>query len=202
MNLLSPLLRLEVGGAEVLRSLPGPVLLAAVPSAPLDPWVIAAAVPARRRWALRRATGDYVVHRAQLAAGNTLLAIADDPWLGELAMSVNVPVIPVGVRGAFAVGDWPDIVRRRIPRGNDRPRVAVRFGTAAELPDDPQQALESIKRACDRLVAEDATTWWESLRSEPIADDVARSADSWRDHWARTGPKPRGGPVTRRRIWR
>lgn len=202
MNLLSPLMRLEVGGAEVLRSLPGPVLLAAMPSAPLDAWVIASAVPTRRRWTLRCATGDSVVQRAQLAAGNTLLAIADEQWLAELAVSANVPVIPVGVRGAFAVGDWADIMRRRIPRADDRPRVAVRFGAVAELPEDPQRALASIKLACARLVAEDETTWWESLRGEPVADDAARSSESWRDRWSRTGPKPRGGPVTRRRIWR
>lgn len=202
MNVLSPILRLEVGGTESLRTLPGPVILAAVPSGPLDPWVIAAAVPARRRWTLRRATGDSVVQRAQLAAGNTLLAISDEPWLGELAATVGVPVIPVGVRGTFAVGDWADIMRRRIPRTDDRPRVAVRFGASLDLPTDAAQAHATIARECARLVAEDETTWWESLRDEQAVETNTPDGDSWRDRWARTGPKLRGGPVTRRRIWR
>lgn len=212
MSVLSPILQLEVGGAEIFRTLTGPALLVALPSAPLDPWIIASAVPLRQRMRLRRVSDDTVLQKAQLAAGSTLLAVSDESWVAELAVSAQVPIIPVGVRGAFAVGDWADITRRRIPRAADRPRVAVRFGSPLALPDNPADAQHVLANACERLVIEDQTTWWESLRTgrdhQATPEDGRPTAaspgpgETWRDRWAQTGPMPRGGPVTRRRIWR
>lgn len=202
MNLLSPVMRLEVGGTEVFHRVRGPVVLVAPRTAEVDLTVIAAALPALRRWRLRWVNGDDPVQRAQLAAGNNLLVLADltEPWVGELLTSVQVPVIPVGVRGSYAVGGWRDVVRRRLQRTDDRPRVAVRFGEPLQLPTDPAAAVEVVTAACQRLVAEDETTWWQSLRANPAADQ-APPAGGWRSLWERTGPMPRGGPVTRRRIW-
>lgn len=77
MNLLSPVLRLESGGTEVFHRVSGPVLLVAPHTADLDGAVIAAAVPGARRWTLRAAGGDGPVQRAQLAAGNSLVVLAD-----------------------------------------------------------------------------------------------------------------------------
>ncbi|MGJ3509767.1 hypothetical protein [Enemella sp. A6] len=202
MNLLSPVLRLESGGAEVFHRVRGPVLLVAPHTAALDAAVIATALPGKHRWQLRAATGDGPLQRAQVAAGNSLLVLADltEPWVGELLTETELPIIPVGVRGARAVGGLRDIVRRGLPRPDDRPRVAVRFGAPIRATGTPQQVAEQVAAACARLVAEDETTWWQALRTD--ADRPTAPQGSWREEWHSTGPMPRGGPVTRRRIWR
>ncbi|NLT28871.1 MAG: hypothetical protein GXX86_00195 [Propionibacterium sp.] len=202
MNLLSPVLRLESGGTEVFHRVSGPVLLVAPHTADLDGAVIAAAVPGARRWTLRAAGGDGPVQRAQLAAGNSLVVLADldEPWVADLLADTDLPIIPVGVRGARAVGGLGDIVRRGLPRPDDRPRVAVRFGSPIRRDADPRRTVEKVSAACARLVAEDETTWWDAVRTDQ--PDAAPESGGWRDRWHSTGPMPRGGPVTRRRIWR
>ncbi|MCM3885234.1 lysophospholipid acyltransferase family protein, partial [Frankia sp. R82] len=79
-----------------------------------------------------------------------------------LAINAGVPVVPVGVRGAYAA----------MPRGRTwpvpgRPRVAVRFGAPMRPVDGEDVRTFTARMAAevDRLCAEDATSWWEATRT-------------------------------------
>ena len=152
----------------------------------------------------RRATtaSSSSTPRELLDAGWNLLIFPEgtrsqDGQLGDfksgtarLAMSAGVPVIPIGLRGAFAAmprgRGWPVAGRRR---------VSVRFGTPLRLrPDEnAKQLTERIKRAVGQLYAEDASTWWESLRTVPAAGSHAGAAGTpgvakWRRVWDASAP--------------
>ncbi len=78
-----------------------------------------------------------------------------------LAINAGVPVVPVGVRGAFAA----------MPRGRSwplpgRPQVTVRFGRPLRpLPgEDVRTFTARLAAEVDRLCAEDATSWWDATR--------------------------------------
>jgi 1-acyl-sn-glycerol-3-phosphate acyltransferase len=116
----------------------------------------------------------------------------------SLAVSRQVPVIPVSLRGTYAA----------MPRGrgwprSGRTRVAVRYG-APIFPapgESPRELAPKIANAVQELIAEDATTWWavqrESARLEPIPQP-----GSWRRIWEQTAAPTQGGKPHRAKIWR
>ncbi|WP_374215946.1 1-acyl-sn-glycerol-3-phosphate acyltransferase [Frankia sp. AiPs1] len=95
-----------------------------------------------------------------------------------LAINAGVPVVPVGVRGAFAA----------MPRGRSwpvagRPQVTVRFGRPLRpVPgEDVRTFTARLAAEVDRLCAEDATSWWDATRAalaEQPADSPVPPAES------------------------
>ncbi len=88
-----------------------------------------------------------------------------------LAINAGVPVVPVGVRGAYAA----------MPRGRSwpvagRPQVTVRFGRPlrAAPGEDVRAFTARLAAEVDRLCAEDATSWWDATRAA-LADSPADS---------------------------
>jgi 1-acyl-sn-glycerol-3-phosphate acyltransferase len=106
----------------------------------------------------------------------------------RLALEHGVPVVPVAIRGSFAA----------MPRGRGWPRggrfpISVRYGPALHPdPSDEIRAFSDRMRAgIARLMDEDKTSWWESLRRQ--ADGAAPDVDGpdgapWRRVWAATAP--------------
>lgn len=127
--------------------------------------------------------------------------------VAALAAKLSVPVVPIGIRGAFTA----------LPQGSrwprpGRPRVAVRYGAA--LAAQPAESAEvytaRIHRAVADLIDEDATTWWQvqSVAGRPstergrgqAVDDVP--ASRWRRIWQQSEAPTAGGRPRRSRIWR
>jgi 1-acyl-sn-glycerol-3-phosphate acyltransferase len=107
----------------------------------------------------------------------------------RLAMSAGVPIVPIGLRGAFTA----------MPRGRGWPvagrqKVSVRFGTPIRLREDEnaKQLTDRMRLAVTQLCAEDSSSWWESIKTAPeAATDVAKDAAEpahWRRVWASTSP--------------
>ncbi|HEU5484862.1 MAG TPA: lysophospholipid acyltransferase family protein, partial [Microlunatus sp.] len=127
--------------------------------------------------------------------------------VASVAAKLAVPVIPIGIRGAFTAlpqgSRWPR-------RG--RPRVAVRYGPAlvAQPAESAEVLTARIHRAVADLVDEDATTWWQvrSLSGRPPAElDTGRTVDDvpasrWRRIWQHSEAPTAGGLPRRSRIWR
>lgn len=112
------------------------------------------------------------------------------PFAAELAADLDVPVIPVGIRGARAIGASPGPAR-----------VSVRFGHALPAGVDARAQEASV----DALIAEDRATWWEVQRSDPrllAGGKTPDSAHSWRHVWAQTAHPTKGGTSDSPRIWR
>jgi 1-acyl-sn-glycerol-3-phosphate acyltransferase len=79
----------------------------------------------------------------------------------HLAIARDLPVVPVGVRGSYAA----------MPRGRawpipGRPAVSVRYGRPLRPTpgEDVRGFTRRLSAEVGRLVDEDATSWWESLR--------------------------------------
>jgi 1-acyl-sn-glycerol-3-phosphate acyltransferase len=77
-----------------------------------------------------------------------------------LATNTGVPVVPAGLRGTFGA----------MPRGRSwpvpgKPAVSVRFGRPVRpaAGEDVRSFTARLSDEVKRLVAEDATSWWESL---------------------------------------
>lgn len=115
----------------------------------------------------------------------------------HLSTAYDVPVVPVGIRGS--VGAMPRGRGWPIP---GRPAIGVRYGrpTRAAADEDVRAFTRRLAVEVARLVDEDASTWWESLRrsraaaAEPASPghrgpqpEVAR----WRRVWAATEPTVR-----------
>ncbi|MBW3663495.1 MAG: 1-acyl-sn-glycerol-3-phosphate acyltransferase [Actinobacteria bacterium] len=130
---------------------------------------------------------------------------SDDGWVHRfrrgasfLCVQHQVPAVPFAVRGTFAA----------MPRGRGwprpgRPAVSLRFGPP--LSPAEGEAFRSfnqrLEAAVARLLDEDRSTWWESLRR--AADDATPPAGGpdharWRRVWASSEPLPDG----RRRVFR
>ena len=123
------------------------------------------------------------------------------PGAAALALSCGAPIVPIAVRGAYGA----------MPRGRSwpapgRPRVAVRFGDPLR-PRPGEDALALTARTSAevaRLLDEDETDWWSSLRraaegAEPAA--AAAPTGSWRRTWESSRPVEQpghGGP----QVWR
>ncbi|MGI8458244.1 MAG: lysophospholipid acyltransferase family protein [Propionibacteriaceae bacterium] len=131
--------------------------------------------------------------------------------VAALAVAGQVPVVPVGIRGAYAA----------MPRGrgwptSGRPRVSVRWGEPLRprQGESAEQLNERVAAAVAGLVDEDATTWWRAQQAvgagRPGADpDTAGYVDdavvppvgSWRRIWTQSEPPVAGGRPRRVRIW-
>jgi 1-acyl-sn-glycerol-3-phosphate acyltransferase len=106
----------------------------------------------------------------------------------RLALEHGVPVVPVAIRGSYAA----------MPRGRGWPRggrfpISVRYGPP--LHPDPGEEVRAfsdrMRAGIARLMDEDKTSWWESLRRQ--ADGTAPDVDGpdgapWRRVWAATAP--------------
>jgi 1-acyl-sn-glycerol-3-phosphate acyltransferase len=115
-----------------------------------------------------------------------------------LAVQHQVPVIPVGLRGTYAA----------MPRGSSwpvrgRPRVSVRFGAPiVPGPDETvRQLAPRISAAVTALVAEDVTSWWDSLHPS-TARAVVPPPGSWRRTWEQSEAPTEGHRAQRPTIWR
>jgi 1-acyl-sn-glycerol-3-phosphate acyltransferase len=112
----------------------------------------------------------------------------------RLAMSAGVPIVPIGLSGAFAA----------MPRGRGwpvkgRPKVSVRFGAPLRLrPDEnAKQLTDRIRRSVTQLRTEDAATWWESLQAPatPVPTDGSGTEPArWRRVWEATAPVTHQSP--------
>jgi hypothetical protein len=112
------------------------------------------------------------------------------PFAAELAAGLGLPVVPVGIRGARAVGAHPGPAR-----------VSVRFGEV--LPEGVDARAQEA--AVEALIAEDRATWWAVQRAGPAQLPSVRpphSAHSWRHVWAQTAHPTKGGTLESPRIWR
>ena len=122
------------------------------------------------------------------------------PGAAALALGAGAPLLPVAVRGAYAA----------MPRGRSwpapgRPRVHVVFGDPLRaMPGEDALALTARAQAeVARLLDEDTTDWWSSLRRaargvQPSLD--APPAASWRRTWEASRPV-QAGPATGARVW-
>lgn len=123
------------------------------------------------------------------------------PGAAAMAMSCGAPVVPVALRGSYAA----------MPRGRSwpapgRPPVRVVFGEPMRaLPDErPVPFMKRVQAEVARLLDEDATDWWSSLRRAAEGERPALDgppAASWRRTWESTRPvepPPERGP----RVWR
>jgi 1-acyl-sn-glycerol-3-phosphate acyltransferase len=149
--------------------------------------------------------------REMLAVGWNVLVFPEgtrsrDGWVGEfrlgaarLCIESGVPAVPIAVRGTY----------QSMPRGRGWPAagrrpVSVRLGGPI-MPEPAQTAQEfndRMIRGLARLLDEDRTTWWESIRREArgeIPSPHGPEAPRWRRTWEASRPLP----VTRRaRAWR
>ncbi len=121
---------------------------------------------------------------------------APDGQLGDfksgtarLAQSAGVPVVPIGLRGAYSA----------MPRGRSwpragRPRVSVRFGAPLRLrpEENAKQFTGRMRRTIGQLCAEGSSSWWESIRAtDPAAPSAAEAAlqpAKWRRVWDASAP--------------
>ncbi len=117
-----------------------------------------------------------------------------DGQLGEfksgtarLALSAGVPIVPIGIRGAYAA----------MPRGRAWPvpgrrAISVRYGAPLRLrPDEnAKQLTERVRRTIVQLCDEDAGTWWEAIRAvnAPAKPPATAPVASWRRTWEATAP--------------
>jgi 1-acyl-sn-glycerol-3-phosphate acyltransferase len=115
----------------------------------------------------------------------------------RLAVEYQVPVIPVGILGTYAA----------MPRGSywplpGRPRVSVRYGLPIYpgLSETPQDFAPRITEAVKQLLAEDASSWWQTQRGAvQLAEPPAAS---WRRIWQQSDPPVKGGKPPEVQIWR
>ncbi len=112
----------------------------------------------------------------------------------RLALDAQRPILPMAIRGTFLA--MP--VGARWPRRAD---VRVRFGPAL-MPRADERARDLTARlrvALERLLVEDATTWWTALRGVSARDvDRPPQTARWRRVWANTAPLR---SETRPRVW-
>ena len=121
-----------------------------------------------------------------------------NPEVAGVAAKLSVPVVPIGIRGAFTAmpqgSNWPR---------KGRPRVAVRYGApvAAQSAESAEVFTARLHRAVADLIEEDATTWWQVSRGAGGASAALPDA-RWRRIWQQSEEPTAGGRPRRRRIWR
>jgi 1-acyl-sn-glycerol-3-phosphate acyltransferase len=170
-----------VGSVAVFNALPiqrGGDVLASTPAALLRKGCNVVVFPEGTR------SGDGFVGQFDIAAA-------------ELAVGCQVPVVPVGILGTYAA--MPRGRRWPIP---GRPRVSVRYG-APIIPRPDETAAEfgpKISDAVKKLLAEDATSWWQVQRG--AASMAEPPAASWRRIWQQSDAPVKGGKPSKVQIWR
>lgn len=131
-----------------------------------------------------------------------------DGWTGrfrlgaaQLALDAGVPLVPVGVRGS-----WAAMPRGRSWPAPGRPHVSLLVGDPLRpSPGEDARALTARAQAeVERLLDEDATDWWSSLRRAAAGEQpalAAPAAASWRRTWESSRPVAPPAPA-RRPVWR
>jgi 1-acyl-sn-glycerol-3-phosphate acyltransferase len=116
----------------------------------------------------------------------------------RLALQHHMPVIPIAIRGSYAA----------MPRGRGWPRpgrfpVSVRYGPA--ITPEPEEGIGDFSSrmydAIARLMEEDRSTWWDSLRRRErgeIPSPGGPDGAAWRRTWESTRPLPDERPP---RVW-
>jgi 1-acyl-sn-glycerol-3-phosphate acyltransferase len=174
-------------------------------------WRAAATALVFNAFPVERAGGARATQTAEelLADGWSLIVFPEgtrsrDGWMhrfrtgaARLALDHSVPIVPIAIRGSFAA----------MPRGRGWPRagrfpISVRFGPAlhAEHGEDARDLSERMLQAVERLLDEDRTTWWDSLRREADGETprgAGPDAARWRRVWASTAPITPRPP----RVW-
>lgn len=122
------------------------------------------------------------------------------PGGAALALAAGAPVVPVAIRGSYAA----------MPRGRSWPapgRLPVSVLVGAPLrATDGEDALALAGRAqaeVARLLDEDETDWWSSLRraAADAPDRPAPPVGSWRRTWQASQPAARSAEPGAR-VWR
>jgi 1-acyl-sn-glycerol-3-phosphate acyltransferase len=119
----------------------------------------------------------------------------------HLALTCDVPIVPIALRGSFAAmpkgRNWPVPGRRP---------VHVRYGDplSARADDDAASLTERLRAEVARLRDEDETDWYTALRRS--ADGATPSlagpdAARWRRVWDATAPVEAPRPSSRRSPW-
>lgn len=118
--------------------------------------------------------------------------------VAAVAAKLSIPVVPVGIRGAFTA----------LPQGSrwprpGRPRVVVRYGApvVAQPAESAEVLTARIHRGVADLIDEDAGTWWQ-VRRGVVPDAGELAGARWRRIWQQSEEPSAGGRPRRRRIWR
>jgi len=122
------------------------------------------------------------------------------PGGATLALAAGAPILPVAVRGSYAA----------MPRGRSwpapgRPQVRIAFGDPVRpRPEEDARALTlRVQDEVARLLEEDRSDWWSSLRRAAADERPALTgppADSWRRSWEASRPvEP--APAPTRHVW-
>jgi 1-acyl-sn-glycerol-3-phosphate acyltransferase len=103
----------------------------------------------------------------------------------RLAMSAGVPIVPIGLRGAYTA----------MPRGRGWPvagrqKVSVRFGAPLQLrpEENAKQLTDRMRLAISQLCAEESSSWWDSIKPAAARTKDAAEPAHWRRVWAATAP--------------
>jgi 1-acyl-sn-glycerol-3-phosphate acyltransferase len=118
-----------------------------------------------------------------------------DGWVGDfrtgaawLAMEAGVPVIPVGLIGAY----------QAMPRGRSwpkpgRPPVRIRFGLPIRPVEGERPAAFSdrLRQGLGKVLEEDRSGWWNAIRldaSGELFDPGGPDVATWRRKWESSRP--------------
>ncbi len=103
-----------------------------------------------------------------------------------------MPIVPIGLRGAYSA----------MPRGRGWPvpgrrAVSVRFGAPLRLrPEENAKHLtDRVRLAVKQLCAEDASTWWDSIKPSAAASEEAAEPARWRRIWDAGAPVQHEAPL-------
>ena len=104
----------------------------------------------------------------------------------RLALEHGVPVVPISIRGSYSA----------MPRGRGWPRggrfpISIRYGPALVPSGDGRAFSERMASSIARLMDEDRTSWFESLRREAAGETPAVTGPQgahWRRVWESTRP--------------
>ena len=80
--------------------------------------------------------------------------------------------------------------------------MSIRYGPPI-LPrpgETPQEFAPTILEAVKQLLAEDATSWWQTQRG--TVEMAEPPASSWRRIWLQSDPPVKGGKPPELQIWR
>ncbi len=197
---LRPLADLRVSGLERLTGIDGPVILAANHAHDLDGRLIGDACPPRLRpsvlppaLALRARRSVLLFPEHGVSPDSTVGRFHDDA--AALAQAHQVPIVPVAVRGTFAL---PRTGGTRAVRSRTH-LVFVRFGDPIPTGRTIGATTGRLRDAVVALLREDASTWWETATSAPVDDGEA--GDSWLVTWDALEPVARTDAAERARIW-
>lgn len=212
--LVAARVRLDVGDRTAACETPGPLLIVANHASPLDSAVLLAALPSRHRRRSVAATRTDNLG-ALIRSGRDVLVFPEggcstdgvtagfSTAAADVAIEHGVAVLPVGILGTFAALPGDGTAPVGLPFAHTRPRVGVRFGAVlhAEPDESPTAFTGRIAEAVRSAIAEDRTTWWQSLRHGSDATELP-PAGSWRRIWERSQSPRAGGQRSRPRIWR